>query len=105
MTNLSLSKQPHNTNIYANVLGLCRKVFLDLLSAVGNNPHAAFGLQLVKEDKLTDEEAEQFLSKLALNLKENSPALLTELAVRVIFTQVIFSQPYVYFFRRKYISN
>ncbi|CAN8004231.1 unnamed protein product, partial [Ixodes hexagonus] len=57
-----------------------KRLFLDLLSAVGTNPHAAFGLQLVKEDKLDDDEAEHFLAKLALNLKENSPALMKELA-------------------------
>ncbi|CAN8028013.1 unnamed protein product, partial [Ixodes persulcatus] len=55
-------------------------LFLDLLSATGGNPHAAFGLQLIKEDQLSDDEAEHFLSKLALHLKENSPALLTEFA-------------------------
>ncbi|CAN8029836.1 unnamed protein product, partial [Ixodes persulcatus] len=56
-----------------------RRLFLDLLSATGGNPHAAFGMQLIKEDKLPDDESEHFLSKLALHLKENSPALLTEL--------------------------
>ncbi|CAN8010286.1 unnamed protein product [Ixodes pacificus] len=57
-----------------------RRLFLDLLSAAGTNPHVAFGLQLIKEDKLSDDEAEHFLSKLALHLKENSPALMTELS-------------------------
>ncbi|EEC17915.1 hemelipoglycoprotein precursor, putative, partial [Ixodes scapularis] len=57
-----------------------RRLFLDLLSATGTNPHVAFGLQLIKEDKLSDDEAEHFLSKLALHLKENSPALMTELS-------------------------
>ncbi|XP_040076514.1 vitellogenin-4-like [Ixodes scapularis] len=57
-----------------------RRLFLDLLSATGGNPHAAFGMQLIKENKLSDDESEHFLSKLALHLKENSPALLTELA-------------------------
>ncbi|KAM7286899.1 vitellogenin-6-like [Ixodes scapularis] len=57
-----------------------KRLFLDLLSAAGTNPQVAFGLQLVKEDKLSDDEAEHFFTKLALNLKENSPALLTELA-------------------------
>uniref|UniRef100_A0A6B0VFW3 Putative vitellogenin n=1 Tax=Ixodes ricinus TaxID=34613 RepID=A0A6B0VFW3_IXORI len=57
-----------------------KRLFLDLLSAAGTNPQVAFGLQLVKEDKLLDDEAEHFFTKLALNLKENSPALLIELA-------------------------
>ncbi|CAN8004229.1 unnamed protein product, partial [Ixodes hexagonus] len=57
-----------------------RRLFLDLLSAVGFNPHVAFGLQLIKEDKLDDDEAQHLFAKLALNLKENSPALLKELA-------------------------
>lgn len=67
--------------MWVNGPDMCRRLFLDLLSAVGNNPHAAFGMQLIKEDKLSDDEAEHFLTKLVLNLKENSPALLTELAV------------------------
>ncbi|KAG0413553.1 hypothetical protein HPB47_009286, partial [Ixodes persulcatus] len=57
-----------------------RRLFLDLMTAAGTNPHMAFGLQLIKQDKLSDDEAEHFLSKLALHLKENSPALMTELS-------------------------
>ncbi|CAN8004225.1 unnamed protein product, partial [Ixodes hexagonus] len=57
-----------------------KRLFLDLLSAAGTNPHVAFGFQLVKEDKLSDDESEHFFAKLALNVKENSVALLTEFA-------------------------
>ncbi|EEC17914.1 hemelipoglycoprotein precursor, putative [Ixodes scapularis] len=60
-----------------------RRLFLDVLAAAGSNPHVAFGLKLLKEGKLSGGDAEHFLTRLPLNLKEHSPALITQLAVRL----------------------
>ncbi|CAN8004235.1 unnamed protein product, partial [Ixodes hexagonus] len=57
-----------------------RHLFLDLLIAAGNNPHVAFGLQLVKAGQLSVAEAQDYLSRLPSNLKEHSVAVLKELA-------------------------
>lgn len=72
-----------------------RRLFLDVLGAAGNNPHVAFGLKLLKEGKLSEDEAEHFLSRLPLNLKEHSPALITQLA-EICRSQLVRSQRQVW---------
>ncbi|KAH7971477.1 hypothetical protein HPB49_024500 [Dermacentor silvarum] len=57
-----------------------RHVFLDLLAAAGWNPHITYGLNLIKHNKLSVDDADRFYNKLHLNLKEVNPALLHEIA-------------------------
>ncbi|XP_042145196.1 vitellogenin-1-like [Ixodes scapularis] len=68
-----------------------RRLFLDVLAAAGSNPHVAFGLKLLKEGKLSGGDAEHFLTRLPLNLKEHSPALITQLA-DICRSQIVRSQ-------------
>ncbi|XP_064476655.1 vitellogenin-1-like [Ornithodoros turicata] len=53
-----------------------RSLFLDLLSASGNNQHINLFIALVEEFKLTSEEVENFISKLPLHVLEPSEAVL-----------------------------
>ncbi|XP_037527417.1 vitellogenin-6 [Rhipicephalus sanguineus] len=57
-----------------------RSIFLDLLAAAGLNPHVTFGLNLIKNNELSVDAADSFYTKLHLNLKEVSPALIQEIA-------------------------
>ncbi|XP_075527955.1 vitellogenin-6-like [Dermacentor variabilis] len=54
--------------------------FLDLLAAVGMNPHVTFGLTLIKNNELTPLDAQRFYEKLHLSLKEVSSAIIHEIA-------------------------
>ncbi|KAH7971478.1 hypothetical protein HPB49_024501 [Dermacentor silvarum] len=54
--------------------------FLDLLAAVGMNPHVTFGLNLIKKNELTPLDAHRFYGKLHLNLKKVSTAMILEIA-------------------------
>ncbi|XP_037287769.2 vitellogenin-6 [Rhipicephalus microplus] len=60
--------------------GSTLRAFLDLLAAVGMNPHVAFGLNLIKNNEVSKQDAHKFYAKLHLNLKEVSTALILEIA-------------------------
>ncbi|XP_065290062.1 vitellogenin-6-like [Dermacentor albipictus] len=57
-----------------------RHVFLEVLAAVGRNPHVTFGLNLIKNNELTPLDAHRFYGKLHLNLKQVNSALIHEIA-------------------------
>lgn len=54
--------------------------FLDLLAAAGMNPHIAFGLDLIKNNKIPPMDAHRFYGKLNLNLKEVTTAVIYDIA-------------------------
>lgn len=57
-----------------------RNLFLDLLAAAGNNPHVAFGLQLIKAGQVKEKEGSRYLTRVTTNLKESSVAVIKDMA-------------------------
>ncbi|XP_065290068.1 vitellogenin-6-like [Dermacentor albipictus] len=57
-----------------------RHVFLDLLGATGGNRHVAYGLSLIKSGELSNLDAHHFYSKIQINLKEASTAMIHEIS-------------------------
>uniref|UniRef100_A0A023FYX2 Putative vitellogenin-2 n=1 Tax=Amblyomma parvum TaxID=251391 RepID=A0A023FYX2_AMBPA len=59
-----------------NIKGSMGHLFLDLLSAVGMNPHIMFGLNLIKNNEISESDADNFYTKVQLNLKEVSDPII-----------------------------
>ncbi|XP_077499484.1 vitellogenin-6-like isoform X1 [Amblyomma americanum] len=68
--------QHHVLTAPEEIKGSMGHLFLDLLAATGMNPHILFGLNLIKNNDVSESDADRFYTKIQLHLKEVSDAVI-----------------------------